>query len=410
MRARSVVRAGTLSCLLFAACDTPGVTLIEPDVTVDDSAIVTFQVHLEDSALAETLGWSNGVPNAFVFIQRVAEPFEPDTLVTDNNGEASYPNFLPGQYKVAAQRILSPGEALITGGGVRAFGDAWNQNINRGQTVPLELTADNAGSIVFSEWYKGGTVDGYMFAHFTELYNNSDSTVYLDGMILGAVWGVVGEIPDLSCAESEPWRNDPLGIWSAGMHKFPGSGRDFPLHPGEAASVARDAVDHSVVYPGLPDLSDADFEFEGTADSDNPDVPNMPYVGLVADPIGHGIHILGTMFLAEALDVETLERRRCFRGNEYARVPTERILDVVRLVSGYNYSFEQMMPPCGLVAPRSLEQLAGGEFYEPWEDLSLALHRRILRMNTRGRFVLQDVNTSFLDFVLGQRNPGEIGN
>jgi hypothetical protein len=68
--------------------------------------------------------------------------------------------------------------------------------------------------------------------------------------------------------------------------------------------VAIDGVDDSVVNPGLPDLSYADFEFEGTADSDNPDVPNMPYLGPdAAWNDGHGRPFSKTMFVAVTRNV-----------------------------------------------------------------------------------------------------------
>jgi len=391
------------------ACDTPGIRLVNPDVS-DSSAGVTFRVTLEDSALAEALGWEDGVPEATVFYQRVGEPFAPESRTTDSLGQVRLGAILPGQFKVAAYRVLDLDEASATGGVVRAFGDGLIGYVSRHAAVPMNLVVDNAGSLVFSEWWTKGTED-YVAAKYVELYNNSDTTVYLDGMLLGTVWATVSDrssAPELSCAATESWRNDPLGVWSPGMHKFPGSGRDFPVAPGQAVTVAMDAVDHSPVYPGLPDLSGADFEFEGSADVDNPDVPNMPYLG--PEPRwdrGSGLEISSMMFLAQATEFESLDRRRSFRAYEYARVPTELIMDVVRIVDGYKYIHDQIASPCDLSAPRNLERLEGGEFLT-YDDLSLAAHRRILRTTAEGRLVLQDVNTSFLDFVHGPRTPGRV--
>jgi len=71
VRARSVVRAGTLRCLLFAACDTAGVRFIDPPTDDEPERSVTISVRLEDSALAAALGWEQGVPGALISYYRI---------------------------------------------------------------------------------------------------------------------------------------------------------------------------------------------------------------------------------------------------------------------------------------------------------------------------------------------------
>ena len=208
-------------------------------------------------------------------IQRVGEPFAPESLMTDSLGEAHVSVILRGQVHVAAYRVLDESETGPAGGVILAFGDGRIRDISSGKTVPLNLRADKTGSIVFSEWYPGHTLH-YAYGGYVELYNNSDTTVYLDSMLLGRGWPYNSETELGSCAESEPYRNDPRGLWSREMHMFPGSGRDYPLAPGQAVTVALDAVDHSVADAGLPDLTNADFELEGTADADNPDFASEP--------------------------------------------------------------------------------------------------------------------------------------
>jgi hypothetical protein len=57
---------------------------------------------------------------------------------------------------------------------------------------------------------------------------------------------------------------------------FPGTGRDYPLYPGEFVIVAQDAVNHTEAVPNSVDLSRADFEYYvGPPDVDQPDVENM---------------------------------------------------------------------------------------------------------------------------------------
>ena len=61
------------------------------------------------------------------------------------------------------------------------------------------------------------------------------------------------------------------------MLRFPGSGTDYPLAPGHAALVAKEAIDHSAISPWQPDLSHADFEWP--VGVNNPDVPNLQDIG-----------------------------------------------------------------------------------------------------------------------------------
>lgn len=62
------------------------------------------------------------------------------------------------------------------------------------------------------------------------------------------------------------------------LQAFPGSGREYPIAPGQAKVIAMDAMNHIAASPttNQVDLSIADFEQHGDdADIDNPFVPNM---------------------------------------------------------------------------------------------------------------------------------------
>jgi len=401
-----------VASVVLAACDTPGVTLVEPDVsTPDPDQVTTIHVMLEDSALAEALGWSQGVPDALVQLHRDVDPFNPDTLYTDSTGHVSVTNMLPGYYRVAAYRILA-GEQSDTS--TRAFGGGFKTNLPA--TIELEMAADRAGSLVISEFYFSGTrpVDiDYGWDGFFELYNNSDTTVYLDGMLWGWALGKSGAALS-TCDEMRPFREDPLGLWSLEFHQFPGAGADYPVAAGQVVTVALDAVDHSVVLPALPDLSRADFELEGTADADNPDVPNLPTVGLAHNLLGHGMSITSAKvyFLAQPIDPTSLETAILPDGYRWARIPADRINDVAHGGSVDLDAGSTPTPPnkkCRWVNA-TLDRL-GWAFYRPGgpgSDLSVSLQRRVLRLTADGRPILQDVNTSFVDFSVATRSPGWI--
>jgi hypothetical protein len=406
-----------IACLLasLAACDAPGITLVRPPTSGSEG--FTIHVTLEDSALASALGWQDGVPGAEVQMHRIIDPFQPRVVHTDSTGRTLVRGLLSGLYKVATYRMLSQQEAAATGGVIRAFGDGVKLRLPVHSGIQLTLDKDRRESLVFSEFYGGGqsfTLDlHYRFDLFIELYNNSDTTVYLDGMLIGQAFGYGGSAVN-TCAENELFREDPLGLWSSWMHQFPGTGTDYPVGPGEPVIVALDAVDHSQVHPSLPDLANADFEFQGTADTDNPDVPNMPSVGTRTYAEGHGINFYqgSQLYLSLPVDVANLDQRvHPTSGYTYARVPTDRIADVIHGTYEDPNSGALLVPQyyCPRWVNRSLERLEY-VFYKPGgnADNTKSIHRKVLRIASSGRIILQDINTSRVDFLIGDYSPGRI--
>jgi hypothetical protein len=399
---------------LFASCDTPGVTLDDPDVAGGTDRSWTITVRLEDSSLAAALGWSDGVPGATVSRHRILEEYELTTAITDSIGQVRFERVLPGQFRIAAQRVLRPDETAATNGLIRAFGDG--KTVWKDKTVlDLNLRADRAGSLVVSEIRTSGRYAGpdwpdYRWFQYFELYNNADTTLYLDGMLWGESFSVLrdGVRP---CVATESFRNDPLGLWAARFHQFPGRGSDYPVAPGHTVLVALDAIDHSVIHPNLPDLTAADFELEGTVDADNPDVPNMPWAGprieLGAD---HGLWVQcaeGPCFLAQAVDLEALERRQDPSwGFDYVRIPSDAVLDVVT-AGIWAPHIDQIADPCATVVPRSMDRLEFPYRLLPY-DATLSLSRKFLHIGGSGHPILQDVGVSFVDFAEVPRSPGWI--
>ena len=407
----SAVWFAAIALAVFGACDTRGVTLIDPDVAGGPDS-VAFHVSLEDTLLARALGWEDGVPGAEIQLHRIVDPFQPHVLNTDSAGNAYISTLLPGLYEIAGYTVLSPDETGPTGGVVRAFGDGFKQTVGSTPRVSLALAADEVGSLVMSEVYGGGLThqNQYHWARFVELYNNSDTTVYLDGILLGKGFGRQYSAV-VTCADNRPFREDPAGIWSPEFHQFPGGGREYPVAPGQVVTIALDAVDHSQVDPTLPDLSQSDFELQGSADPDNPDVPNMPPVGPRSDPQGHGMLTSPTqvLFLALPLDATGLQTRVHMKGVTYARVPSDHVLDVV---SGWTVTPDSdpaiYLPTydCLNWVNREFDRLEA-VLYRPDGDNRTSTHRKVLRV-VAGREILQDVDMSRIDFVLGHSSPGQI--
>jgi hypothetical protein len=137
--------------------------------------------------------------------------------------------------------------------------------------------AVSSSGIAINEIYSVGPLNDsfFFFDQFLELYNASDSTRYLDGML---VMRVSGNNEGLGPGADEGADGDMDGITY--IFQFPGlpGGTEHPLKPGQFMVLAVDAVDHKAQWSGSVDLSKADWEFYNQFspdDIDNPNVPNL---------------------------------------------------------------------------------------------------------------------------------------
>ena len=325
---------------LPGATDTTGT-----DTTVARRATlyVTVRVATADSAIARLLGWTDGViAGATVKGLRVAGGQALDAT-TDAQGRAAFAEILEGLYRVSVSRPLSEAERALLGpehadkvifsGAELIPVSAPSSAVELAATIkaraPLVISEVFPASWLGSETYRQGT--------FLEVYNNSDTMIYLDGKLFGIGPNFEREAPeyDRPCSVTQQWQADSNGLWTPQVYRFPGTGRQFPLAAGDAAVLATDAVNHSVVDPRWPDLSTARFEFFGPSDADNPAAANMQLLeSEFSDPAGHGKRFSSSTsyFLADSVDLATLPR---VTPPNYAtaipRIPRDKILDVVTL-------------------------------------------------------------------------------
>ncbi len=365
-----------------------------------------------DSALAAALGWNDSaVAGVEVVLQRGRDVYQRDTAVTDKAGTIQFEKLLAGEYKLWARRKLTEAEQdAARGAGHEVLALGYGAKGILAAEMTIQLWSDQPGSLVISEsyfpvnWTAG--VGTYHFGGFIEFFNNSDTTVYLDGKIIAEAWHWNSE-GTYSCAYFDHVRNDPSGIWAHMFQAFPGTGRDYPLAPGATVTVATDAIDHTQLVEGTLDFTDADFEFVGAADADNPSVPNMVDVGVESSLFEHGFFLrLSTpVFLAESVDLSALERDKPHPGNprEFVRFPADKILDVAAFRSG---SYVSLYEECSEMVNRKFDRLEGHLHYG--RDLLKSIHRRIAAVRSDGRMVLQRTKTTAVDFFVGPPSPGRV--
>lgn len=172
---------------------------------------------------------------------------------TNINTEVIVPSFLNPE---AWDTIMVTGSSSVEPVEGRTFTD----------TV-FTIASGTAPGIKINEIYSAGPPNNffYFYDQYFELYNSSQDTLYLDGMIFCRMGAFLANVTYIFQFPGEPL----------------GGTQDYPIYPGEFKVLASDAFNHKdEIFSGSAsiDLSQADFEFKNSAmlnDPDNPDVPNL---------------------------------------------------------------------------------------------------------------------------------------
>jgi hypothetical protein len=304
--------------LLLAACVGTGVTdadsgALKPDTTKvppvgtvqRTSLTVRVQLDPSDQALAATAGVI--VPGITVRLTRNGSNDAPRTATTDANGSVRFDALLDGIYSASAERVLSATElqrlpVADRDASVFAAGATIVVSPPTAATASMSLVAARRGTLVISEFfdYQGYPIP-YNWGSYLEVYNNGDSTAYLDGMyITRTLWSFLQTTTFADCDAPSylPYRRDVDRVWVQGGLQFPGSGREYAVPPGEARVYALDALDHRAASGSdqFADLSGAQFEhYASSSDTDNPSAVNMlPAFGTTTGSLGRGFRISST--------------------------------------------------------------------------------------------------------------------
>ncbi|MDP3830405.1 MAG: hypothetical protein Q8Q47_03990, partial [Ignavibacteriaceae bacterium] len=212
---------------------------------------VNFQLVLKDnSGLMNSIYGTDFVRNATVTLKSnfLGEEY---TFESDSNGVINVNKVISDVYLVTANRIITPEEMVIASGTAASNVKLTNKN-NR----IIELNASNnnlivvememivgSSPLIISEIYASGPSGSGLYYHdkYVEIFNQTDSVLYLDGLIIAVVYysGYLG----LNFVD------DPEYIHSKSIWSFPGNGTDYPVQPGQFILCAKDAIDHRINAP-----------------------------------------------------------------------------------------------------------------------------------------------------------------
>ncbi len=253
-------------------------------------------------------------------------------------------------------------------------------------SVKVILTPVISSDLLISEIYYNGSSPPppyYFHDQFTEIYNNSLEVKYLDNYAIG----------DLSYG----YRDDPEFLHCLHLYKFPGTGTDCPIYPGEMIIVAQDAINHQEYNANSLDLSDADFEYYNPLSSDvpNPNVPNMIQI----------YHKYGHDFLYSVMNdaivlFELLPQDTVWSYDSFDQI----LVPINRAVDGVEYK-EELTEYEYKRLPDILDAgITGG--MPMYKGKSVA--RKTLK-EVNGQVILMDNNNSSIDFqVLDHPTPNSL--
>lgn len=313
---------------------------------------------------------------------------------TDNTGSAAL-SLTPGVYNITATKTFTPAEFLAFSGQNVTSNVVFNaslQNVtingSSSATTLLEIVSGRIGDVIIKQIYYAGSdvVDGALFRdQFFEVHNNSNETIYLDGLCFAQLSGtssVPSTIEDYHLSNGQYDWSKSIGntkgaaantdySYSEEVIRIPGTGTTYPLESGKSAIIAATAVNHKapltvtdffgdpytyeIPNPDLTvDLSSAPFEAyfrpyqesvgNGWLDSDvdNPSAANLEVVfktaggkDLILDPFGRDAYAI---FYATDADIASwsslpLPNATAVDASTrlYLQIPNDVIVDGVEL-------------------------------------------------------------------------------
>lgn len=334
---------------------------------------------------------------------------------TVSNEPTDMEGILPGIYTVNVTGTATDDK----GNEYYLNGSTVNQGIfKEGHSLRLTVKGQKISPLVFKEIYyacsRTPLNKAYIYDQFYEVYNNSSSTLYLDGIHFANLY------PDKSSTNLPLWpeADGDDYVYAQRVWKFPGSGTDYPLEPGESCVIAQFAVNHQLeIYnPASPmDNSTADFEFY----MDNANYANAPALDMqhvfyngkaekgtlkqYLTTVFGGAYIAFRVEEGETWDpvndpaMQTRDLSTT-KATLYAKVPIRYVLDAVEAIDNESKTSSKRLPgvlDAGITWVGATYNGLGISRKFSTDENGNPLRRR------NGAYIYQDTNNSTNDFERG---------
>ena len=365
----------------------------------------------------ETFTSENYIQNAIVTLTN-KQTGRVYSEITDNTGTA-YFEIRGGNYDITTSStedriILYQGlettKTLIFNGAERGYLVVSDNDII---TISTEYSVLNSG-FVLKELYVSGsrTPEGknYKADLFVEIYNNSETTLYSDGLCFGTVYPTITTRPT-PFVDSKGNLLPMIPCWGF-IAVIPGSGEQYPVLPGESILIALTGINHRDDPFGNPnsiDLSNADWEFcveNNGYYPDSPGVPNILMQRITDDVKAMIFDVKGQVSILFRLPSGNLDEIFSNPDNfmiepggreKVFMIPKEWIIDGVENVRLDETVYKRLPADIDL---SYIQHKGTGE--------KVSIRRKVKEV-INGRVVYQDTNNSSEDFLTNQEpQPGVI--
>lgn len=352
---------------------------------------VNATVTIDESALAVDVP-TPGSYSVTLTNTTTSEQFKADS----ENGSASFV-LTPGVYNV-----LVEGAASADGVAYTISGNGSLSALEEGATLTVTVNSAKAAALIFKELYYSCSGENYYFRdQFYEIYNNSDQTVYADGLCICSLdmysWDGIPIEYDIA--------NPEKYVFSHFVWQIPGDGNDYPVAPGESFVIAQWATDHSIESlggAGHMDLTGAEFEalvgestlWNGTVITDNAAINLVQFVA--AYDSWQWLNGVGGTTMIIFFPPEGMSRDMTYVvGSDSASssslaIPTDCILDAV-------HACENDEDGARVTVPAEHDS---GYIFCSGSYVGESIVRKVVETKPDGRKVYKDTNNSASDFEI----------
>lgn len=325
---------------------------------------------------------------------------------TNENGIASV-EIVPGNYSITVMgTVENDGDKYFMNGNIPSVSlvKPISQEEAAASNEGLVIRPAKVGSLILSEVYFCGVSPFYFRDQTYQIYNNGDEVEYLDGICFANLTpNMVFEGDALPVWPDEEGSNNY--VYAEYVWKFPGTGRDYPLYPGESIIICQESRDHKINNPASFDNSMAEWEcWTGNASRNNPEVADMPlYYATSLNRFQWLVSVFGGAYCifkpetpfsdAEGANFygDFNNQNTCAQVNQtkrYARIQASWILDGVELLSSLTLLSNKRVPGYVDAGAASV-----GETY-----CGKAICRKVIDTRPDGTPIFADTNNSTQDY------------